>query len=245
LVVPLVATTANSRSRSSGARAATVAPSAVHPAALVGGGLDHVGIHRPARRDDRRVGVRRTDEQPADAVEASTGPLAPAPAGGDERRQVAAGATAHEHPARTRVEPCEVADVAQRLVLGEHRPGTLEPRPGVDARGADDEVEQDRRLRGRGRDEAQEPGVVDADARGGEHVAEHPQRLETADATRGDGAPSHRGQVGGGAGGVERGRVEPHALDRVSQHRLGEHLHRGVVLVHHRRGRTAGPALRR
>ena len=44
-------------------------------------------------------------------------------------------------------QPGEVGDPTQRLVLGEDRPATFQPRAGVDARRADDEVEQDRRPR--------------------------------------------------------------------------------------------------
>ena len=123
--------------------------------------------------------------QPAGAVVAAVGALPPAVPGGDQRAEVAGGATADEHAAGVGGQAGEVGDVAQRLVLGEHRAAALQPRAGVDAGRADDEIEQDRRLGRCGRHERQEARVVDGDARRCEHVAEHPQRLEAADAAPG------------------------------------------------------------
>ena len=84
------------------------------------------------------------------------------------------GAAGHEHAAGAGGQPGEVGDPAQRLVLGVDRAGALEPRAAVDGRGADDEVEQRAASVGRARDERQVPGVVDRDARRGEHVAKTP-----------------------------------------------------------------------
>ena len=141
-------------------------------------GLDghDVCVHRPPGCRDRRVRPAGGDDQSARAVVPPSRAVAPAPTRGDDQRaEVAGRATADEHAAGLRREPGEVGDVAQRLVLGVDRAGALQPRTGVDARRADHEIEQDRRLRRSRGDEAEEPRVVDADARGREHLLEDPQ----------------------------------------------------------------------
>ena len=107
-----------------------------------------VGVHRPRRLGDRRVGAR------ADATSSprvrSWRAVGVGAATATGRRSSALRLPAV--PPLTNTPPAlggqagEVGDPAQRLVLGEHRAAALQPRAGVDARRADDEVEQDRRL---------------------------------------------------------------------------------------------------
>ncbi len=152
--------------------------------------------------------------------------------------------------------PDEVGDPAQGLVLGPHRPGPLEPRPGVDRRRADHEVEDDRGVARRARDEGEVARVVDRQAGGRELVGEDPHRLGAAEAARGDGAAERRVEVLLGPHAVQR-RLHPDALlgvrgDGVEE---GRELLVGVRRVGGRgvhgresrrpRGRAGAPAGRR
>ena len=203
----------------------------VQAALVVGGDLHLVGVHRPACLGDAAVSALRADDEAAGSIEPALAPLPPPVPGSDECAEVAGRATADEHAARRCRHAGQVGDVAQRLVLGEHGSATLHPRSGIDAGCADDEVEQDAGLGGGRRHERQEPRVVDRDARRGEHIAEHTQRLQPAEPTLGDGAPGHRRQLGKGAGAVERG-LHPHPIDGVAHDGLREHFGGHVVQVH-------------
>ena len=141
--------------------------------------------------------------------------------GGDEAAQVARGAAGDEDPTGPRRQPREVGQPAEGLVLGEDRPGTLEPRPAVDRRGPHDEVEQDGGLGGRHRHEGQVRGMVDRDARRRQDISEHPEGLEPADPGIGDGVPGHGPQLGLGPRPVEGRRVHADPLHRVAQDRPG------------------------
>ncbi len=206
----------------------------VEPAAVVGGDAGDVGVHRPRRLDDGRVGATRRQQQPTAAIVDAACSLPPPPASGNERAEVPGRAAADEHAAGIRGHPGEVGDPPQRLVLGEDRAAALQPRPAVDARGADDEVEQDRRCRRCRRHEGQEPWVVDGDARRGEDIAEDPQRLEPADAGGRDRLAGRGAQLGERARAVERRRFELHPPRGVVDDRLGELGHPLVASVHGR-----------
>jgi hypothetical protein len=132
---------------------------------------------------------------------------------------------------------------AERLVLGEDRPGRLHPGAPEHATGADHEVEQRRRLGRSGRHERQEAGVIDRDAGGRQHVAEDAQRLQPADACGRHGVAGHRPQLFLGAGVVQRWRVHPQALDRVADDRLDQDLVVGVQAMHAGQDATPRPCL--
>ena len=202
------------------------------PAALVGRGEDEVGVHRPGGLGDRRVRPVAADDQASRAVVGAASVVSPLPAGGQQRRQVAGRAAADEHASGLGGKAGEVGDPAQRLVLGEHRAGSLDPRAGVDARRPDDKVEQDRRLGGRRRHEREVAWVVGGDARRGEHLAEDAQGFQPANPRRRDRTPDHRSQLGGRSRMVERRRLHPHAVDGVAHDRLREHFTGAVVAVH-------------
>src|SRR5690606_6191391 len=104
-----------------------------------------------------RVRTGGGDDEASAAVVLAVRPVTPPPPRGDQRTEVARGPAADEHAAGRRWETHEVRDPAQRLVLGVYRAGALQPRPGVDARRPDDEVEQHRRLGRGGGYERQEP----------------------------------------------------------------------------------------
>ena len=74
--------------------------------------------------------------------------------------------------------------------------------------------------------------MIGADARWSEHLGEHTERLEATDAVGSDSEASAIEQVGSRGAGVERRWVHPHPLGRVTDHRFGERLDRGVVVVH-------------
>ena len=99
----------------------------VHATTLVGRHPDDVGVHHPGGLLDRRVGARRRDQQASGAVVGAARVVAPLPARGDERAEVAGRAAADEHAAGLGRQAGEVGDPPQRLVLGERRAGTLEP----------------------------------------------------------------------------------------------------------------------
>ncbi len=203
----------------------------MQPTLAVGGDLHFVGVHRAARLGDAAVRALGGDDESAGAIEPATCPLAPTPTGGDEGAEVAGGAAADEHATGRRRHAGQIGEVAQRLVLREDGSSTFHPRAGIDVGGAHHEVEQDGRLRGRCRHERQETRMVGRDAGGGEHLAEHAQRFQAAQAAFGDRAPRHRLQLGRCAGRIQR-RLHAHPIDGVANDGLREHLHGGIVLVH-------------
>ena len=185
------------------------------------------------------MGSAGRQQQPAGAIERTAGLLPPAPAGGDQRAEVADRAAADEHAAGRGRQAGQVGDPPQRLVLGEDRAAALQPRSAVDARRADDEVEQDRRVRRGRRHERQEARMVDGDARRREHLGEHAQRLERRRCpSRRDRRPGQRRQLVGRPRAVERWRVEVDALNGVAHDRFGERPRR-VVRVEHQRSVVA------
>ena len=76
-----------------------------------------------------------------------------------QRRKVGGRAALHEHATSSHGQPGEVAQESKCLVLGMHRARRLDPRDAGDRRARHDHVEQQRRLRGRGRNERQERGL--------------------------------------------------------------------------------------
>ena len=205
---------------------------APHPTLFVGGHEHDIGIDRPGRRGHAGVRALAGQHQASRSIMRAIGSVTPAEPGGDQRAEVARRAAGDEHSAGRVGHADQVGDVAQRLVLGVDGAAALEPRPGVDARGPDHEIEQDRRLGRRRRHERQEPRMVDRDARRTEHVGEDSQRLEPADPFGGHGLADHRPQLGGRSGLVERRRVHPHALDGVSHDGLRQDLGRRIVTMH-------------
>jgi hypothetical protein len=186
-----VATTAHTASRSSSVRGVDRRP---HP-----GGSDAI----PGRR--RGSGrIRRSSSSQAEAFDEWAPPdsstigrrssRSALPARHTARATASAERLAMEPPETNaapgrRRQSGEVGEPPQRLVLGVHGPGALEPRAAVDARGGHDHVEQRGGFGGGARHERQVARVVDRQARRAEHVDEEAQRLLATEPLRGDGLP--------------------------------------------------------
>ena len=234
-VVPLVATTANTRSAPPGQCSGDRSPQrrTRHPAALVGRHEQRLDIHdEGGRLPPTSAHLRMRARIPPK-------PMRDAPAASRHRRRAATSALRlpavppeTNTPPAPSGKPDEVGDPAQRLVLGEHGAGTLHPRAPVDRRRSDDEIEQDRRLGRCGGHEREEPGVVDRDARRCEHVGEQPERFEATDPVLGDGLTDAGLQILLRSRLVERRRVEVGALDGVADDRLGQALGGAVRAMH-------------
>ena len=145
---------------------------------VVHGHVDQLGVHDVAGRLDRRVRAVRSSP-PARAARPSPA-AAPGPARCAAPRRGPRGCRPCRRGTKTPPapggQPGEVGDPAQGLVLGVDGARALEPRPGVDRRGADDDVEGGGLLGRRAGDEGQVARVVDGQAGGGEHVGEDAER---------------------------------------------------------------------
>ncbi len=229
LVVPEVATAAN-RPSSPLFGDGGFQVLAGQPPVCVGLDLEHVDVHHLGGRVDGGVRfVCGGDAQPRRPLAAALGQVGVA--GGDQRREIADRSAGDEAAAGLFGHTGQVGDPAQRLVLGVHRPGALQPAAAVDRRGADDQVEQRGGLRRSRRDERQVARVVDRHARIGEHFVEDPQRLGPAQALLGHCGADRSGQLGGCARTVQRYRVQPQPIARVGQDRLCQSLgHVGVAM---------------
>ena len=150
----------------------------------VPGHADELGVHHLARGRDRAVGPAGRGHPPGPG--AGRVPVPGGAPGRDERGQVADRPTRHEHAAGALGHPHEVGDPPQGLVLRPDGARALEPGAGVDRARPDDEVEDDRGVARRARDEGQVARVVDRQARRGQLVGEHPHRLGAAEPCRGD-----------------------------------------------------------
>ena len=203
-----------------------------HPAAGVRRDDEQADVHHGRRRGDRRVRLVGAGHAQPCAVRAVAGTMGVP--GGDERRQVADRAALHEAAGGRLRESGQAGQPLERLVLGVDRARRLHPRPGVDRRRADDEVEHHRELCRRSRDERQEARVVDRDDRGGEHVGEEPHRGLAAEAVLGDRGAGEPGQLVGGLRPVERHRVQPQAIAGVLERGPGDPLGLVGVAVHRR-----------
>ena len=226
-VVPQVATTAKNVSGPCASRVGAQVL-AGEPPPVVGLDPDELGVHDVAGRGDRAVRPGRGRD--AERAHALGGPVPGRRAGGVEGREVADGAARHEHPAGLRGHPDEVGDPAQRLVLGVDRARALEPGAGVDRGRPDDEVEHHGGVARRARDEGQVARVVGRQAGRREVLGEQPQRLEAAEALRGDRLADHRGERLRGRRPVER-RLHPDALLGIRDDRLGERRELGVLVL--------------
>ena len=129
--------------------------------------VDVEEVHRVAHR---RVGVVGDRELQAAVRVAGAPPTGVARDG--QRGEVRRGSALHERAAGRRGHAREVGDETQRLVLGPHRAGRLDPRHAADRRERHDRVEQHRRLGRRGRDPREESRTVGAQHRGREHGGE-------------------------------------------------------------------------
>ena len=118
--------------------------------------------------DDRGVGVRPDDHAPPLWAARTVPALGHLPRH-DERRQVAGGPTGDEASTCRIRQPRPVRDQPEHLVLGMNRACGFQPGDALNRGARDEHVEQQRRLGGRGRDEAQEPWAVSRDHRGREH----------------------------------------------------------------------------
>ncbi len=159
----------------------------------------------------------------------------------DEGRQVRGRTALDEHAARAGGQAREVAQEAQRLVLGVHRARRLDPRDPGDRRARHDHVEQERRLRRRGRDECEEARAVARDDRGRQHVAVEREHLFRLVAGRVDRARCAGRQLVGIDAVVERDRVEREPLAHVREHGVGGAAGSLVESVH---GHDASPRRR-
>ena len=184
LVVPKLATTANSPSRP-GVVECRPQRRAGHAAPLVGRHEDDVDVHHPRRGVHRGVGLAGRGEPPPPARRVTVA-QAGVVAGGHERRQVGRRSAADEAAAGAVGEPGEAGQPGERLVLGGDGSGAALPQPAEDARRADDEVEHVGRRRRRGGHVGQVQGRVHRPAGVHQHVAEQRQRLVPADALRTD-----------------------------------------------------------
>ena len=229
-VVPAVATTANTPSPAASSAVRSASPR-MRPSASVATPTKSTSITSRGVLD-RGVRLARRDDLPA-AVVVGDPAAAGGVARGHQRGQVALRAARDEDAAGAGGQADEVGDEPQRLVLGVHRAGSLEPRAAVDGRRAADEIEQHRRLGGGGRDERQEARVVDRDARRREHVAEQlaaPPRRPCPSAVIV--WPARSVQLGARLRTVERHRIHPQAPGRVGEDRLGELLGLIGVAMH-------------
>ena len=184
----------------------------------------------------RGVGVLADGDERAQRRNA-VAPVRRGVAGDHERRQVAGGAARHEAAAGLLREPRLRREDAQRLVLGHHHPGRLEPRGSVQRRARDEHVEEEGGLGRRGRDERQEARAVARHHRRRELVDEELQHL--------GGVRSLRRHEAGELG-IERGdeatEVEGHRIHRqaLPAGREDQVCHRLVVVEHRARHQTRG-----
>ena len=128
-----------------------------------------------------------------------------------------------------------VRDQPQHLVLGVDRARGLQPGDALDRRAGDQHVEQQRRLGRRGRDEAEEPGAVRRDHRGGQARGVHAEHLVRVVRQVAEQAPHGEVELGRVAGAlVQRDRVKPQPVLRVREHRPDHLLRGGIDTVHAR-----------
>ncbi len=104
-------------------------------------------------------------------------PVAGRVAGHHERREVPGRAARHEAAAGPGGQAGRPGDDLERLVLGDHDAGRLQPRRPVQRGAGDEHVEEERRLGRGGRDEGQEAGAVARHDRRGQLVHEQPHDL--------------------------------------------------------------------
>ena len=145
---------------------------------------DHLGIHHPRGGDDRGVGIVGADDGARSIARRAWSGRTSAPRPG--RRDVAELPAGHETAAR-RLRPAEQLDQpAERLVLGEDRPGARLPGAGEDVEAAHRGVEgpcRDGRRTGNVREIQR---VVLCPGRRREDVLEDPQGLGRTESAGGD-----------------------------------------------------------
>ena len=137
------------------------------------------------------------------------------PAGGNECRKISCSAARHEHTTGIARQSGKIGDPAQGLILRIDRTRTLEPRPGVDVRCGNDEVEQHRAFGRCTRNEGQEERMIDADARRGKFLDELLQHVESITPLGSDGLADDSLEFAQRVRLVERWRVHLHPLHRV------------------------------
>ena len=150
----------------------------------------------------------------------------------DEGGEVPGRAPGDEAPTGFGGQPREVGDEPQRLVLRVHRAGALEPRDRLQRRCRHHHVEQQRRLRRRGRDEGEEARAVARDHRGREHLGEDSQHVVGIVALRVQQVAGSRLQLVAVDGVVDRNRSELQPILRVREHGPRHAIGELVVLVH-------------
>ena len=229
-VVPAVAAIAHTESGSGSAARARSSAAPVSRSASSDSTTSASQSRIRKRARDRRMRLLADRDPPA--VGATTAARRRRLPGDHERRQVSGRTTRDEASARGRREPGEVGEEPQRLVLGVDRARRLQPRRRVDRRRRDDRVEHERGLGRRGRDEREEPRAVGRDARGREHLGEHPEHGFGVTALGRDRPPRTRRELVVGAGVVERRGVEPEPLERVVEARPRRALGCLVEVVH-------------
>ncbi len=209
---------------------------AVQPATGIRGGGDDVDVHHLCRRGDGRVRLGAADDDPARRIRAPAVGVAAA-CGIPSRhqcRQVADRAALHEYSAGGGRQAELACEPVQHLVLGVDRAGALHPRSAVDRGCRDDDVERERGLARRGRDEGEVAGVVRRDARRSEHVLEQGDRPSRADAAVGDRARCQPREVVRTQRLVEGNVLIERAATRVVEHivhRVGRLVRDGVHLL--------------